>query len=146
MNPWVIGGGIAGGLTVLLAVFFFGYHQGGLASKLAADNDHVKQVSALADQYQVLMVEKQTKEAAYEKEVISLQAGRDAAPNLFVRLCTSAPTAHLPTAAEDGHNVPPSGGVLPAQHQSDSAGPDVGPALFALADYADQVVAKCRAQ
>lgn len=143
MSPLVIE--LLTGIAAAVALFLFGFHQGGLSTKVAAEAAHVTQLNALAAAWQARELDHQTKETAYEKEVIGLQAGRVATPDLVVRLCPSTPAAAVPATGESGPQLPAATGVLPPQHIPDSEGRDVGRPLFSLADYADQLVAKCRA-
>lgn len=140
MNPLILSGV---GVVAAIGLFMFGYHQGGLSAKVTAEADHVTQLSALAQAWQARELDHQTKETAYEKEVIGLQAGRVASPNLVVRLCPSPPSL-VPAPGEGGQELPAATGVLSTIPVQNSQGRDVGDPLFSLADYADQLVAKCR--
>ena len=136
----------AGAVGIVLAIFFFGYHQGGLSATDKAQAANIIQLKALGDAWQARELATETKEAAYEKEKTGLQIVRDAKPEPFVvRLCPSAPNAIVPAAGEGGQVVlAPAGGSESAPAKV--PGVDYGPFLFALADRYDSIVAKCRAQ
>ena len=136
----------AGAVAAVLAVFFFGYHQGGLSATDKAQAVSIIQLKALGDAWTARELAIQTKETAYEKEKAGLQIVRDLKPSpVVVRLCPSAPGAALPAAAESGHDLPSATGGSPS---TDAKVPDTdyGPFLFAFADRYDALVAKCRAQ
>lgn len=82
----------------------------------------------------------------YVDEVESLRR-RQRGPAQPVRLCVqpaAVPAASGPAVSPDG--AAPAARELPGPARDDhSAGPDIGPALRALADDADAVVAQCRA-
>jgi hypothetical protein len=134
-----------GAVGIVLTVFFFGYHQGGLSATDKAQAANIIQLKALGDAWSARELAYETKETAYEKEKTVLQIGRDAKPDMVVRLCPSAPSTNLPAAASSGQDLPaPAGGSASAAAKVSDI--DYGPFLFALADRYDSIVAKCRAQ
>jgi hypothetical protein len=134
-----------GAVAIVLTVFFFGYHQGGLSATDKAQAANIIQLRALADAWSARELEVQTKEAAYEKEKTVLQIGRDAKPDMVVRLCPSDASANVPTAGSGGQELPAAAGGS-ASAVAKVPDIDYGPFLFALADRYDSIVAKCRAQ
>jgi uncharacterized protein len=143
MNSVAIEGALF--MAVGLAGFGFGYHQGGLAARLAANTEHAQQLYKLDQEYAARDAAAQKRDAAYEMEITQLGVQQLHIPDIAVRLCPSPPAAAaLPAAGSRGQVVPANAGVLPAVAVTNSPGPDVGPALFSLADYADEIVAKCR--
>lgn len=136
-------------VAAVVGLFLAGYHLGGIKAKSTADTLHVAQLTALANAYQAQALERATKETAYSHEITTLQVDRAATPDLVVRLCPNAPRAALPGAAGGGRVLPAGAGILSPAAVPDpraGAGPDIGAALFGLADAADLIVAKCRAQ
>lgn len=80
----------------------------------------------------------------YVDEVESLRR-RQRAPAQPVRLCRESAPAGVPAAgrsAVDADAAAAAAGVVPGPA---GGGPDIGPALRAIADDADEVVARCRA-
>lgn len=132
-------------LASVLATFFFGYHQGGLSATDKAQAANIVQLKALADAWSARELAIQTKETAYENEKKILQLGRDAKPDMVVRLCPSTPSANMPAAADRGQELPAAAGGSPSA-DAKVPGPDYGPFLFAFADRYDALVAKCRAE
>lgn len=85
--------------------------------------------------------------AGYQFELTVLRERAASAPNFPVRLCRAAPAARVQIPATepglDGGIA--AAGVVPRGDGEDSgSGPDIGPALRALADRADQVTAQAR--
>lgn len=88
-------------------------------------------------------------ERGYTDELEALRADIHARPVPVVRVCPPAAVAAVP-ASEGAAAVAGSGaasaGVLPPGTVEDlGSGRDIGPALFALADYADELSARTRA-
>jgi hypothetical protein len=135
-----------GAVAAVLAIFFFGYHQGGLSATTKAQAASIIQLKALGDAWSARELAIQTKETAYEKEKTGLQIERTAVPNMVVRLCVATPRANLPATAESGHDVPAATGLGAGDASEVPSGPgqDYGPELFGLADRLDSVAAKCR--
>jgi hypothetical protein len=134
-----------GAVAAVLAVFFFGYHQGGLSATDKAQAANIIQLKALGDAWTARELAIQTKETAYENEKKILLLGRDAKPPMVVRLCVATPSANVPATGESGQDLPAAtrSGPSPDAKVSDA---DFGPFLFAFADRYDALVAKCRAQ
>jgi hypothetical protein len=143
MLLWVKVGAI---VVAVVGLFLAGYHLGGLKGKAQAEAAHVVQLTALADAYQAQAIERQAKERAYDQELTTLHVERAATPDLVVRLCPDAPRAPVPAAREGGRLLPAGAGNLPpaAVPDPEGGGADIGAALFALADRADEIVARCR--
>lgn len=137
MTTWFAAKLAAGFGLLLIAFYLGGLRASAEESKLAATA-----AGALAKSYADLDVVRLRKEAAYEKEIDSLKNSQLEYPSVAVRLCPSNP--QLPAARGAGQVLPPRPGILQAAPVPDREAPDVGPALFADADFADQIVAKCR--
>lgn len=132
-------------VAAAIAVFMFGYHQGGLSARNEANTAHAAQLAKLNQEYAARDAAAQKKDAAYEMEITQLGVQQLHIPDVAVRLCPATPSAPMPSTHSAGQVVPAAAGVLPPQPVGGGAGTDVGPALFSLADYADEIVAKCRA-
>lgn len=82
----------------------------------------------------------------YEKELSTLRTGA-VRPAPVVRLCRAAPEtapARAAPAPGDSGTAAPSGPLRTADAGGDPAGPDIGPALIAIARDADALLARCR--
>ena len=134
-----------GAVLIVLAIFFFGYHQGGLSATDKAQAANIIQLKALGDAWTARELLIQSKETAYENEKSVLQLGRDAKPDMVVRLCPSAPSAVVPAAGGSQQVILAPAGSSPSA-DAKVPGEDYGPFLFALAHRYDSIVAKCRAQ
>ena len=133
-------------LAAVLALFAGGYYVGNLRGRAQLEALQASQFQALADAYQKQRAVQAAAQAALERENAELTADRLAYPNVDVRVCRIQ-TANVPAAPATGHGVPAGTGALPQNPARDpDPGADVGPALFDLADQADAIVAKCRAQ
>ena len=82
----------------------------------------------------------------YETELSTLRAGRAAGPVPVVRVCRAAPMLEHRTAAGGTDGAAAAAGNISAGPGADSsADRDVGPALYAAADRADELSAQLRA-
>jgi hypothetical protein len=117
-----------------------GWYFGGLHGKAQLEALQASQFKALADAYVEQKKAAQAKQQALEAENETLKDNQLKFPDVAVRVCRIA--AALPEAGHPGQVLPAAAGVLPP---SDPPDRDIGPALFALADEADAIVAKCRA-
>jgi hypothetical protein len=128
----------------LLALFFW---LGGLHEKVTLEALQASNATALADEYKQREAAHTVKEKAYDKEIDGLKNDQLTYPTVAVRLCPSPASAPVPAAGSPGHELPAPAGLLPpnAIAVPSVEGPDYGPVLFALADRADSVSAKCRA-
>ena len=141
---WKYVAAAVGSIAAVLAVFFFGYHQGGLSARLVANTAHSAELIAIAKDYQARELAHQTKEAAYAKELTGLQNVRAATPDPVVRMCPSATHIAVSAPGSRGQELPTAPGLGASAHD-DVPQPDYGPFLFAFADRYDALVAKCRA-
>ena len=83
----------------------------------------------------------------YQNELRSLRTAAAVQPTPIVRLCRPAAAARvsLPAAESRPDGASGAGGQLPPGDAEDrQPGPDIGPALFALADRADECAAQLR--
>jgi hypothetical protein len=129
-------------IAALLLGFGVGWYFGGLHGKAQLEAMQASQFKALADAYQAQQLAAQTKQKALEAENETLSADALKYPDVSVRVCklTGPP---MPRPAPSGQVLSAGPGVLPQAPVADP--PDIGPTLFADADRADEIVAKCRA-
>lgn len=130
--------------AVLFIACAFSYHEGGLRSAKALSDYRATNAINLAKALKTQADEQAEREMAYAKELDQLKTDALTYPTVAVRLCP-LPNSVVP-GPSPGHVLPAAGGVLPPVVVQDRAPPDLGPALFSLADEADSIVAKCRAE
>lgn len=140
MNP-ILYAKVGAVLLTVAVLFGAGFHFGGMRAEATLNDYKASAAEALADAYVAQQKAAQAKQVAYDKEIDGLKSAVLTYPTVAVRMC---PTSHpvVPQTGGGGQVIPTSAGTLPP---SDPPARDIGPALFALADEADAIVAKCRA-
>lgn len=128
---------------IVLVLFAGGYYLGGLKPKADLATYKETEATQLATAAEAAQAAQAAKAAAYEQEIDRLKAGTVRYPVVPVRLCPSAPHPRVPKTNLGGQVLSASAGALPPSAVGDPQ-PDLGPDLFALADSADEIVAKCR--
>lgn len=141
MNP-VLYAKVGAVLLTIAVLFGAGFHFGGMRAEVTLEDYKASAALALADAYVAQQKAADAKQRALETENETLKDDRLKYPDIAVRVCRLAANPVVPATARSGQVVPAGTGVLPqAPVSSDDRGPD----LFADADKADAIVAKCRA-
>jgi hypothetical protein len=130
--------GAIGGILLLVADFFAGYHFGGLAPKLATANTVIKQEAAeqakdTKDQATVAQ-EAKTYEAATDPALDPIAAPR-------VSMCYYAPSPTLPSTNTSGSGAHASAPVPAAAAPDPVPGPDIGRPIVQVGHDANAQVA-----
>jgi hypothetical protein len=135
---------IGAAIALLAAIFFGGYHLGGLKGQADVSRLQRDQAQSLAAAYSAREAERQAKESAYETEIAQLKTDSLQFPTVAVRMCP--PTPVVSASGKAGQVLPPSGGVGQGDPKPvpQSERPDYGPSLFGLADALDSIAARCR--
>lgn len=127
-------------LALLFLVGAVCYHEGGLSSAAALSAYKARVATQDAVNAQSQLLDQQKKDQAYAQEIDLLKSDQLQFPTVAVRLCDN-PSPVVPQTGSAGHVLPAPTGVLPS---APVANPDIGGALFADADKADDAVARCR--
>jgi hypothetical protein len=144
LTPYLTYIKVGAAVLVVGAIFGGGVYVGALRSKTALEADHAAQLKSLADAWQAreLTYEGQTKRYANEIEILRATRAQPL-PGTPLRVCFNPP-AVLP-ASPAGGSQPAVAGTLPRRDDGVPRGDaDQRPGLFAIADEADDVLAKCR--
>jgi hypothetical protein len=138
------------GVVLLLLGGLF-WHDRHITKKLDAKERELAGVNAtLEAERKDRAHERDISEAAshdYESRLAALDAARAAVPARPVRLCREPTADRLPTttAAAGGTDARAATEQPGAPGEDPRAGPDIGPALYSLADEADERAAQCNA-